>query len=852
MKRLLFFILGLPLVVLSIPPVEPPKAPVVPSEIPPQIEVRQPGVKLTLLAEHPALVTPVGIDVDAQNNIYLVSSHTHFPPAGYAGPKHDEVLVFDREGKNRRVFYNKTDATMHVKVGPDGWIYLSERARILRIKDTNGDGVADVEETMAVLDTAGVHPHDGLSGMAWDPDGTLLFSLGENFAQAWTLTSKDGVKMTGRGEGGVFRCNPDGTKLRRVARGFWNPFGLFVRADGEIFAADNDPGSRPPCRLLSIVEGADYGYQKAYGSDPVHPFVAWNGELRGTIGMIYPSGEAPCALVPMGGGVIVPSWSNHCLDYFPLTRKGAGYSSERIELLHGGEYFRPTGIAQGPDGNFYMTDWVFSSYELHGRGRLWKLEIDQSKATWVKKTMDPLNAAARLAKDLREGRAKLSTQQLFDHARGSDAYLSDAALAALARESTAWTTKSLKALPDKDRVWALVALRRVDLKEEKWVRALLPDADSEVRFECLRWIADAVLVSFSSDVEQMLSQPISDYRLFEAVLATWNTLRGKPEAGVTDATVLMERITNASTPNRLKGFALRLVSATHPKMNVPLLRDLLAANDAFLSLEVVRTLVARHTDDARGTLAEIAADEAQPAELRADAIVGLSGSGGAGHHALLVKLAVDNNLAVRNEALRALRLSTLDDVAKKAVGETARLHPESSSLVRALLDPASINADRPKFEDTGAWLKRLEALPGKGNAEVGRRIFSHPSMALCSSCHRHSGRGNVVGPDLSFIAQQGDLQSTLQSILEPNRDVAPQFFPTLLKLKDGSDFIGIMLRSWKNDVFRDLTGKERTFEKTDVLQRTELTTSLMPSGLVMSLTDEELRDLLAFLRAGSH
>lgn len=852
MKHLLFFILGLPLVVLSIPPVEPPKAPVVPAEVPPQIEVRQPGVKLTLLAEHPALVTPVGIDVDAQNNIYLVSSHTHFPPAGYAGPKHDEVLVFDREGKNRRVFYNKTDATMHVKVGPDGWIYLSERARILRIKDTNGDGVADVEETMAVLDTAGVHPHDGLSGMAWDPDGTLLFSLGENFAQAWTLTSKDGVKMTGRGEGGVFRCNPDGTKLRRVARGFWNPFGLFVRADGEIFAADNDPGSRPPCRLLSIVEGADYGYQKAYGSDPVHPFVAWNGELRGTIGMIYPSGEAPCALVPMGGGVIVPSWSNHCLDYFPLTRKGAGYSSERIELLHGGEYFRPTGIAQGPDGNFYMTDWVFSSYELHGRGRLWKLEIDQSKATWVKKTMDPLNAAARLAKDLREGCAKLSTQQLFDHARGSDAYLSDAALAALARESTAWTTKSLKALPDKDRVWALVALRRVDLKEEKWVRALLPDADSEVRFECLRWIADAVLVSFSSDVEQMLSQPIFDYRLFEAVLATWNTLRGKPEAGVTDASVLMERITNASTPNRLKGFALRLVSATHPKMNVLLLRDLLAANDVFLSLEVVRALVARNTDDARGTLAEIAADEAQPAELRADAIVGLSGSGGAGHHALLVKLAVDNNLAVRNEALRALRLSTLDDVAKKAVSETARLHPESSSLVRALLDPASINADRPKFEDTGAWLKRLEALPGKGNAEVGRRIFSHPSMALCSSCHRHSGRGNVVGPDLSFIAQQGDLQSTLQSILEPNRDVAPQFFPTLLKLKDGSDFIGIMLRSWKNDVFRDLTGRERTFEKTDVVQRTELTTSLMPSGLVMSLTDEELRDLLAFLRGGSH
>ena len=102
-------------------------------------------------------------------------------------------------------------------------------------------------------------------------------------------------KLTGRGEGGVFRCRADGTGLRRIARGFWNPFGVLVRDDGEMFAADNDPGSRPPCRLLNIIAGADYGYQRAYGEAPVHPFVAWNGELRGTLGMIHPSakGRAP-------------------------------------------------------------------------------------------------------------------------------------------------------------------------------------------------------------------------------------------------------------------------------------------------------------------------------------------------------------------------------------------------------------------------------------------------------------------------------------------------------------------------------------------------------------------------------
>jgi putative membrane-bound dehydrogenase-like protein len=830
---------------------DPPKAPNVPSQVPPQIEILQPGVKLTLLAEHPALVTPTGIDVDAQGQIWLASSHTHHRPQGYAGPAHDEILVFDKDGKNRRVFYNKTDATMHVEIGPDGWVYLAERDRILRVKDTNGDGVGDVEENLATLDTVSDYPHNGLSGMAWHPDGGLVFSLGENFGKDWTLTSKDGVKISGRGEGGVFRCTADGKQMRRIARGFWNPFGLMVRDDGEIFAVENDPGSRPPCRLLNIVEGADYGFQWVYGSAPVHPFVAWNGELRGTMPMIHPSGEAPCALVPLGGGVMVPSWSNHCIDYFPLERKGAGYTAQRIELLRGSDFFRPTGIAPGPDGAFYMVDWVFSSYELHGRGRLWKLEIDPAKATWIKKNADPLNDAARLAKELREGKAKLGTQQLFEHARGSDAYLSDAALTALARESAKWTPDSLRALPAQDRVWALVALRRVDLNEEKWVRALLKDADPEVRFECLRWIADAVLTGFSADVEQMLGKPDLDYRLFEAVLATWNTLRGNPGAGVTDVAVLLDRVTNAAAPTRLKGFALRLVPAAHPKLTVPLLRDLLAANDAVLSLEVVRTLAARDADDARMALAEIAADEARDAELRAEAVVGLAASVVPEHHALLVKLAAHNTAAVRNEALRALRVSALDDAERKSIGEAAKHHPESASLTKALLDPASVSAGRPAFEDTTAWLKRLEALPGKANTEAGRRIFFHPRMAICATCHRHSGRGNVVGPDLSLIAQQGDLKTTLQSILEPSREVAPQFYPTLLTLKDGTAFTGILLRSWSKEVYRDLTGKERLFEKADIVQRTEQKISLMPPGLVASLTDEELRDLLAFLRNGA-
>ena len=804
MHRLAILLLPIVAFAQSTPP---PKAPDVPADLPPRVEILQPGVKLTMLAEHPDLVTPTGIDVDEKGNIWSISCHTHFRPEGYDGPRYDEVVVFDSNGKNRRVFYTQTKQTMHVECGPDGWIYLSERGRVLRVKDTNGDGVGDKEETLLALDTLADYPHNGLSGMAWAPDGSLVFSLGENFGKDWTLTAKDGTKVRGRGEGGVFRCTADGRKLHRIAKGFWNPFGILVRGDGEIFAADNDPGSRPPCRLLNVVEGADYGFQWVYGSAPVHPFVAWNGELRGTLGMIHPSGEGPCAVVELGGGVLIPSWSDHSVDYYPLNRKGAGYTSERIKLLKGSDFFRPTCMVAAGKGVYYFNDWVFSSYPIHKRGRLWKLEIGD--APQIKKANDPLTKEAELARDLREGKTKLDTAKLLTLARGTDAVLGDAALIALARES--WTVDKVKSLPKDDRVWAFVALRRNDMSDEQWPRAFLNDADPELRFESLRWIADAVLKSFMPQVEAMLSDASLDYRLFEATLATWNTLRGDPGAGVTNPDVLVERITNPKTPARLKGYALRLAPPAHKALTLELLREFANSSDNVLQLEAVRTLAARRAS------ADIAADEKRSPQLRAEAILGVDDA------SVLHQLAKNDNATIRDEAKRALRMT----------------------------EGFTPNTNRPPFDQTEAWLKLIDSLPGKADPEVGRRLFFNTKVATCASCHRHSGRGNVVGPDLTLVAQQGDRLAILRSILEPSREVAPQFYPSQVKLKDGTEFIGILLRSSSTEVFRDLTGKEKSFPQTDIISRTELKTSLMPPGLVMILTDEEVRDLLAFLTSAN-
>ena len=832
------------------------QSPSIPAECPPGISYLKPGIKLTEVVGNPAVMTPTGIDVDALGRIWAVSSHTHFRPEEYAGPEHDSVIVYsDTDGDGRHessvLFYEQTDATMDLELGADGWVYLAERDRILRVRDTDGDGKGDVEENVAVLESRATYPHNGHAGLAWYPNGDLVFALGENFYKEWTLTGSDGSELQGSGEGGVFRCRPDGSKLRRIAKGFWNPFGVCVRPDGEIFVAENDPGSRPPCRLLHIVEGGDYGYQRLYGRAPFHPFVAWNGELRGTLPMVSPTGEAPCGIAPLGGGLIVPSWADNRIDFFPLQEAGASYRAERVEIVRGSEFFRPTCIKQVSPHTFFLTDWVFGSYELHGQGRIWKLEIDPVAATeWLQPAAGgSMNADARLARDLRSGRTGKSTSELFGLAASDDPFLAQAALASLASHARFWDGEAVRRFRPEQRVFALLALRLSRPADVSWPRRLLADASSEVAFEALRWIADQQMNEMAPEVEALLKRPDLSFRLFEAALACWNSITGNPRAGVADLKMLLGRVRDTESAPAIRAYALRLLPENSKLTDKELLR-LIQVNDPELSREAVRSLALRQSEYARKVLARLAGDERLATELRAEALVSLARDADT-YQDLLLKLATDEQKEIRHESLRALRFMVVEEGQQNALEKVAEEHRDSRELVRALVEPASLTEGRPEMSDLRSWARRLGS--GKGDPVAGRRIFFHPKVALCATCHRHSGRGVVLGPDLSAVAARDDEDWLLHAILQPNKDVAPQFYPWLITTKDGEEFTGILLRKGGRsgkEFYRNSAGREHAIAKADIVARRELKSSMMPEGLLASLTDQEIRDLLAFLRGG--
>ncbi|TWU20481.1 Cytochrome c [Novipirellula galeiformis] len=814
----------------------------------PKLEFPSRGVKLTMVAEHPEIMTPTGIDVDHDGAVWVIASHTHFRPDDYSGPTHDEIVVFAADGR-RRVFYNRTVATMDLELGRDGWVYLAQRDRILRVRDSDGDGVGDQEETIAELETKGTYPHNGLAGLAWHPNGDLLFSLGENYWEQWTLRGHDGNTVRGTGEGGVFRCTASGEGLRRIAKGFWNPFGLCVRQDGTIFAAENDPGALPPCRLLHVVEGGEYGFQRLYGESAFHPFVCWNGELRGTLPMVHSVGEAPCGIAPLGRGLIVPSWTDHRIDYYPLEDDGASFRSERRVLVQGSDFFRPTCITQASATVFYLADWVVGSYQLHGKGRVWKLEIDAEAADWLgSMTLPPATEAARLAAKLRSGGEGFSEPQLFEAARSQDPFVARAAIDALATRADHFTIDAASKHSTPDRITMLLAIRKASAKNDSWIRHFWQDETADLRFETLRWIAEEQRTAFLPEVEEHLART-HDYRLFEAGLATRNILSGNPRAGVTGSEILIQRVQDETSTAETRAFALRLLDPHHSKLNEDLLDRLIALDNPTLLSEVVFVLTAQGTPAARQRLLQAAQQDSYATSLRADAIAGLA-SPTDDEITALIELAANETASVREEALRSLRFATFSDSQRESLKQLPPRFPESAKLVAAVLAPDSLTRGRPQPDDLAAWQQRLSAVTEAVDVQAGRRIFYHASVGNCGSCHRRQGRGNVVGPDLSSVHAQGDQASLLTALLQPSREVAPQFFPRALILEDGRTFVGLLLRDGGggNEIYRDNTGRERAFATSDIVERHELTTSMMPEGLVSTMTDRELRDLLAYLR----
>jgi putative membrane-bound dehydrogenase-like protein len=131
-----------------------------------------------------------------------------------------------------------------------------------------------------------------------------------------------------------------------------------------------------------------------------------------------------------------------------------------------------------------------------------------------------------------------------------------------------------------------------------------------------------------------------------------------------------------------------------------------------------------------------------------------------------------------------------------------------------------------------------------GDSAKGATVFAN----TCATCHFLRGQGHAVGPNLAALADKTPADF-LTAILDPNAVVEPRFIAYNIETKDGRSLSGIV----SAETATTLTlvqggGGQETVLRSDIQEMRASGLSLMPEGLEQSMTQQDLANLIAYLK----
>ena len=135
------------------------------------------------------------------------------------------------------------------------------------------------------------------------------------------------------------------------------------------------------------------------------------------------------------------------------------------------------------------------------------------------------------------------------------------------------------------------------------------------------------------------------------------------------------------------------------------------------------------------------------------------------------------------------------------------------------------------------------ALALQGDPARGKTLF----VERCSSCHRLGGEGYALGPDLVSVRNAGR-EKMLTSIVDPSREVLPQYLAFEIETKDDESLLGIVANETATSVtLRQAYGKETVILRANIASMQSRGKSVMPDDLQAGLTPQDMADLLEFV-----
>jgi putative membrane-bound dehydrogenase-like protein len=171
--------------------------------------------------------------------------------------------------------------------------------------------------------------------------------------------------------------------------------------------------------------------------------------------------------------------------------------------------------------------------------------------------------------------------------------------------------------------------------------------------------------------------------------------------------------------------------------------------------------------------------------------------------------------------------------------------PES---VKQEAQPLLVRLEQSQAEQL-AKANRVLALVQESDPNRGIQVFQS-QKAACTACHKAAHVGGVIGPHLQGIGKRRAPSDLVESILFPSASLVQSYEPWIVITADGRTLTGVLLEDRPDEIVLS-GGVDKTFRlpRSAIEEMSRGEKSIMPDGLDKTLTDQELADLIAYLKS---